>query len=439
MNAPSIFKGNRLVRGPMASDHYTHIHNLAVRGAIPTRYVGVFGFISSHQEGWNLTAATVAAQLEVGVDFVTSALHSIEAAGCLIRTRERDEAGKVHGSIWFITDLPLQLRQLGITDEALIRAQVQAAYEKWRAEYQAAVDAESRAAKSGHDADEPNRENPILAATSGNAARGEGFPSSEPNPGFPVQAQPDQAEPVHKKTKGKKTKVLGDQEEEHPPSVPPDTHAPAAAQAHPGEGEGDSPDDPKSEAGEVLDEVFRTARLPRAKWSTGQRREKLLELIAEKITAGWHPDHLTAALSESMDGVTSVYGVVRYRIGELGTPPRRPAPTPPPADAPPACAMHPMQPAGACKLCKLNQAAAEPAPPIAAGTAATGAAARREAAEQIARARQAVKARESRTPNAMAALDQLAAEVTARPVVDQPVDALEVPAPRQAADLVGAR
>ena len=63
-----------IVRGPMASDHYTPIHNWILRGGLPAPYVGVYAYIASHREGWRLSEAQIAQDLHKGRHYVRQAL-----------------------------------------------------------------------------------------------------------------------------------------------------------------------------------------------------------------------------------------------------------------------------------------------------------------------------------------------------------------------------
>lgn len=194
--------GASVYRGPMAHENFTQIHNLVVRGktAIHTRYVGVWGFITSHTEGWKLTETSIARELSVGTDFVRSALNAIESAGCLIRTRKRNAQGKLGESSWFVTDLPLQLQQLGITDPETVAAKVHEAYEQWRHAMDESTEGRFPSAA-------PTPENPTLEVPSENGDHQHAhepaqqrFPSASPNSGFPSLD-----EPATKQTKEKKT------------------------------------------------------------------------------------------------------------------------------------------------------------------------------------------------------------------------------------------
>lgn len=178
--------GNAIARGPMTGDHYTQIHNLLLRGqVIPTQYVGVWGYIASHAEGWKLTEAKLGKDLNKGRAFIQSALAAIEAAHCLIREQRRDENGKLGDSTWFITDLPLQLRQLDVFDEATIQTKVAEAFAKWKNGQLST----SKSLKLGKARTEKAEENPSAAPMSG-------YPTSESSQrstdvGFPVDGSTD--------------------------------------------------------------------------------------------------------------------------------------------------------------------------------------------------------------------------------------------------------
>lgn len=123
--------GHPVVRGPMTEDNFTQVHNLLLRGqVIHTKYVGLWGYIASHKEGWKLTESKIQKDLGVGRDFVRNALRAFESAFCLIRVQSRTESGTFGESEpWFITDLPLQLRQLGVFEPDVIKAKTYAAFE----------------------------------------------------------------------------------------------------------------------------------------------------------------------------------------------------------------------------------------------------------------------------------------------------------------------
>lgn len=179
--------GSLIGVGTTPDKNFVIVSNNAVRGGIPTRYVGVWCYITSHKESWKLTELRVAKELKVGRDFVRSALKSFEAAGCLIRTQERssDEPdGRFGESVWFVTSLPFILRDAGIDDEDLIRERVEAEHKQWLASH-------------GYTSDEkPQKPR---------------NPSSGPMLGYPSSGEPSSGNPTPKKTMYKKTNETEDQ------------------------------------------------------------------------------------------------------------------------------------------------------------------------------------------------------------------------------------
>lgn len=349
--------GARVGRGPMADDNYTRLHNIAVRGGIPTQYVGVFGYIASHTEGWRLTQEQVARDLKVGVAFVRSALKAIEAAGCLIRTRERTPEGTLGGALWFVTDLPMQLRGLGITDEALVNERVQAAYEAWLA-------------------DAPTSENRTLALTSDNTEPDERLSRSEPKCGQPTLVEPPEVDPTPKKIKGKKTK--GEEPSSPPTPTPPSA---GAGREDQGEGETASPNqstpDRRGRTEPVSEDALAVVRA--AAWPLGKPKptpvdEERLAAAADACVAAGHAlVDVRRELAAAMDAQRPI-GAAITRLRQLaGTTPlaaraaARPRPTAPaagsqPSDqAPqPASERHTYRdggPNGACATCGRSQPA----------------------------------------------------------------------------------
>lgn len=204
--------GASLLLGTFAGEHYVPLHNLVVRGktAIHTKYVGIWGYITSHRAGWKLTQARIAKDLNVGTDFVSSALKNIEKAGCLIREQPRRADGTLGEWVWFVTDVPLVLQQMGITDPDTIDAAVREDY----ANSLRPVDNSTSSESFPSAAPEPG--NPVPGVTSENtppeSPAEPGFPSAAPEPGYPDPVEPAPANPAPKKNKGEKT--IG--REDHP-------------------------------------------------------------------------------------------------------------------------------------------------------------------------------------------------------------------------------
>lgn len=273
-----------VARGPMADDHYVKIHNLIVRGAIHTKYVGIYGYIASQSDGWELSAARVATKLGVGRDFVTGALKALEKAGLMIRMRRRDASGRLGDAIWFVTDVPLQLRALGMTDQDLIAISTRAAFDQWQEAQGLAL--------------EPMTENPAQVTTRENAS----LPRSEPNTGFPAQEKPAQGNPAPKKNSSPEDldPVLEDL-----PSSPP-----RASGEQPGmDGWMGDQDGQTQRARELVEQLPPVAgRRP-----SGRLRTDLVAMVANHLVGGWNPKDLIEEMTRDLGSARSC-GVYRNRL-----------------------------------------------------------------------------------------------------------------------------
>lgn len=97
----------RIRRGPMAADAFTQIRNTLFRDPrLSFKDKGVFGLISTHRDGFGVSAEAIAACSTDGVSAVKVALRNLERYGYLQRTQQRGEGGRLGGSVYFITDQP---------------------------------------------------------------------------------------------------------------------------------------------------------------------------------------------------------------------------------------------------------------------------------------------------------------------------------------------
>ena len=97
----------RIRRGPMAADAFTQIRNSFFRDPRLTfKDKGVFGLISTHQDGFGVTPESIAHFSVDGVSAVKVALRNLEKYGYLQRTRQRNTDGTLGSSVYFITDQP---------------------------------------------------------------------------------------------------------------------------------------------------------------------------------------------------------------------------------------------------------------------------------------------------------------------------------------------
>ena len=94
-------------RGVMAGDQFTQIANALFRDSrISFKAKGLFGYISTHRDGWQITVANLARHGRERVDAVTTGLEELEHHGFLLRERDRNTDGTLGQALYFITDLP---------------------------------------------------------------------------------------------------------------------------------------------------------------------------------------------------------------------------------------------------------------------------------------------------------------------------------------------
>ncbi|MFI9772599.1 hypothetical protein ACIHJG_38030 [Streptomyces sp. NPDC052415] len=99
--------GAGIRRRVMAADQFTQIANGLFRHPqLSSRAKGIFGYISTHQDGWQVTVAGLVRCGREGADAITSGLGQLERHGFLHRTRERKAGGTLGRSLYVITDLP---------------------------------------------------------------------------------------------------------------------------------------------------------------------------------------------------------------------------------------------------------------------------------------------------------------------------------------------
>ncbi|KUN17677.1 hypothetical protein AQJ11_37445 [Streptomyces corchorusii] len=99
--------GAGIRRGVMAADQFTQIANGLFRDSrLSFKAKGLFGYISTHRDGWQVTVAELVRRGREGVDAVTTGLKQLERHGFLYRTRERNTNGTLGQALYFITDLP---------------------------------------------------------------------------------------------------------------------------------------------------------------------------------------------------------------------------------------------------------------------------------------------------------------------------------------------
>ncbi|MCX4411202.1 hypothetical protein OG840_59450 [Streptomyces sp. NBC_01764] len=114
VSAPAVLEpgsdagfGAGIRRGVMAGDQFTQIANALFRDIrISFKAKGLFGHISTHRDGWQVTVANLARHGRERVDAVTTGLEELEKHGFLLRDRARNADGTLGQALYFITDLP---------------------------------------------------------------------------------------------------------------------------------------------------------------------------------------------------------------------------------------------------------------------------------------------------------------------------------------------
>lgn len=97
----------RIRRGPMAGDQFTQISNGLFRDPLlSAKAKGIFGFISTHRDGWGVTPESIAAYMADGVSSINSGLKELEARGYLHRHQPRRSNGTLGSIVYYITDMP---------------------------------------------------------------------------------------------------------------------------------------------------------------------------------------------------------------------------------------------------------------------------------------------------------------------------------------------
>jgi hypothetical protein len=94
----------------MAGDQFTQIANALFRDAqLSFKAKGIFGYVSTHTNGWQVTIADLVRLGPDGREAVRTALKELEAYGYLIRERLRRPDGTLGEIVYCITDRPATL------------------------------------------------------------------------------------------------------------------------------------------------------------------------------------------------------------------------------------------------------------------------------------------------------------------------------------------
>ncbi|MFE4581941.1 hypothetical protein [Streptomyces chartreusis] len=102
--------GAGIRRGVMAADAFTQIANGLFRDSqLSYKAKGIFGYVSTHTDGWQVTIADLVRLGPDGREAVRTGLRELEARGYLVRERLRRPDGTLGEIVYCITDRPAAL------------------------------------------------------------------------------------------------------------------------------------------------------------------------------------------------------------------------------------------------------------------------------------------------------------------------------------------
>ncbi|MGC0211901.1 hypothetical protein [Streptomyces levis] len=102
--------GAGIRRGVMSTDHFTQVANALFRDRrLSFKAKGIFGYISTHHSGWQVTVADLVRVGPDGREAVRTGLQELERHRYLIRERLRRPDGTLGEIIYYITDRPATL------------------------------------------------------------------------------------------------------------------------------------------------------------------------------------------------------------------------------------------------------------------------------------------------------------------------------------------
>ncbi|MFE5894847.1 hypothetical protein ACFQ6E_38780 [Streptomyces sp. NPDC056462] len=94
-------------RGVMAADPFTQVANSVFRDSrLSFKAKGIFGYVSTHANGWQVTVADLVRLGPDGREAVRTGLGELEAHGYLFRERLRRPDGTLGEIVYGITDRP---------------------------------------------------------------------------------------------------------------------------------------------------------------------------------------------------------------------------------------------------------------------------------------------------------------------------------------------
>lgn len=101
----------RLQRGPMGAEilgeQFSQTYNGVWRDTrLTPKAMGVFGNLSTHRDGYGLSAKGISKQMKGQEGMVKTALNELEEVGYLFRLQTRNDDGTTGQTLYFITDIP---------------------------------------------------------------------------------------------------------------------------------------------------------------------------------------------------------------------------------------------------------------------------------------------------------------------------------------------
>jgi hypothetical protein len=278
----------RIERGPMAADNFTQISNALFRDPrLSAKAKGIFGFISTHRNGWGLTPESIAAAMKDGVASIKAGLRELEEFGYLVRSQDRRPNGTLEPIVYRITDMP-RSQPVGRILSADLTCE--------------------DAASEGPE---------------------ESSRRSEPVGDYPPAVDPPAVNHAHKKTNSNDT----NEKNTTSPSRPTLELVPSVAEDQ-GGGGGDAPQQQEKQEGTAAAFVD---RLPyRGRVPGPRQRAHLIEAVSAALAAGWSEWALRVQLTEETESAKSLAAVYRHRLDPDNLPAAPALPTPRAGDQPPA-------------------------------------------------------------------------------------------------------
>lgn len=91
----------------MGADEFTQVRNRLFRDErLSEKAKGIFGHISTHRDGYGVSAESLARESTDGVASIKSGLRELERFGYLVREQERRSNGTLGETFYMITDEP---------------------------------------------------------------------------------------------------------------------------------------------------------------------------------------------------------------------------------------------------------------------------------------------------------------------------------------------